>query len=554
MADDEEMQAESGVPAGEPGKGAAAKKKVSRKKVAKKAAKKKVAKKKVTKKKVTKKKVAKKKTAKKKTAKKQAAKKKNASGKKAAKKIVEKKEVSTSAIAALAAAAAKAAPTLAGGAASASGGAATEAGAPGKAVGEAPADSRTAASEPARPDATVSPAGLGSAAEESPLVETVEKTSTAQASDVRAPSVSEVESAPASPAPEKVVAAEEVTPLSTATLPGESHTSPAREATPGETGDGTKEKRDAAGAPAGEGEMAATASDIQQAAEEYLAENGAEPRPRMRSPAGRAMNVLASLLVLALFAGLTIGLIMYYRATLFHDDRERPSGVGGQQSATGSSQPGADAPGLGSGIPATAVPVSKEDTEVQAGPLGEAQAESRETPADTRRRPGGEEEAMPALPAATVEPSAPVPQEVPEKTGLAPATAGGTVVVAPAAAEKPAPASPSTVRESDLASTAPAAEVATGEAAPATESPTREPAPAASTSPGTVATPPPAREEPASRTAAAPPAVNRSPHPAWQSPYGNRGYPRAQPGQPGYGTQPGRGYWRQGSPYGYPSR
>jgi len=509
MADEEEVKKEDSQAADESGKGAAKKKKVSKKKAATK--------------KTTKKKSAKKKASKKKVSKKKAAK-----GKKAVKKVPEKKEVSTSAIAALAAAAAKAAPTLAGGAAVQDASAA-EAGS----TAQSPQPQVPAESEPNSGEHPPEPAA--SLSDEQQTVSSGgEKAPDTIPEQEQEPAVIPV--SPEEKSPREAAPPVEQTPVtevqeSAATEPIEE---PAEE--PGES---TSEEA-----------AAVQDEDAVEALEELEV---APPPPVKRGPVARLMNFLASLLVLALFAGLTIGLIMYYRATLFHEDRQRqpkPAAVQ-QQQADDARQTYTGKPAVSLPVPVMAVseergekdmPV-KAEKETAPGAVSGLDGTGRKLPRET-----GPAQPVQSSAAHQPETSAPGEMDEPLVESVAPVTGPvgtaepGKESAAPPAAEKAVPS------QQPPADAPPAEPSGTAVVQPAPKS-----APVTST-PAVPAAPPVTADSEATASPAprSSPAVQRPYYPGWQQPR-SRGYPYAAPTQPGYGTRPGRGYW-QGYPYGYPPR
>ena len=281
------------------------------------------------------------------------------------------------------------------------------------------------------------------------------------------------------------------------------------------------------------------------------------PVPGKRGPVARLMNFLASLLVLALFAGLTIGLIMYYRSTLFHDDRQRHSTPSPVQQ-----QPVEDAWQAGSGKPASSVPVPvtavTEAASEMAAPVetvketvprtgtdlgGAGQGHSGEAGvAQPLQPPAGQQPGVSLAGSASGKASQSAAEAAPPVAGPAPTAEPGQGSDALPAAEKEAPSAQPPAEVSQSEPPAPAL------SQPAPETPPAVPEPAASAGspvtaePGTTASPVPPRS----------PAVRQPYYPGWQQPR-SRGYPYATPGQQGYGARPGRGYW-QGYPYGYPPR
>ena len=291
--------------------------------------------------------------------------------------------------------------------------------------------------------------------------------------------------------------------------------------------------------------------------EEFSEFEEVPPVPEKRGPVARLMNFLASLLVLALFAGLTIGLIMYYRSTLFHDDRQRHSTPSRVQQ-----QPVEDARQAGSGKPASSVPVPvtavTEAASEMAAPVEAVKETAPGAGTDLaeagQRHPGEAEIAQPLQPPAGQQPepslagsasgkaSQPAAEAAPPVAGPTPTAEPGQGSDALPAAEKVAPSAQPPAEVSQSEPPAPAL------SQPAPKTPPAVPEPAASA--GSPATAEPATTP--SPAAPSSPAVRRPYYPGWQQPR-SRGYPYAVPAQPGYGARPGGGYW-QGYPYGYPPR
>ena len=291
--------------------------------------------------------------------------------------------------------------------------------------------------------------------------------------------------------------------------------------------------------------------------EEFSEFEEVPPVPEKRGPVARLMNFLASLLVLALFAGLTIGLIMYYRSTLFHDDRQRHSTPSRVQQ-----QPVEDARQAGSRKPASSVPVPvtavTEAASEMAAPVEAVKETAPGAGTDLaeagQRHPGEAEIAQPLQPPAGQQPepslagsasgkaSQPAAEAAPPVAGPTPTAEPGQGSDALPAAEKVAPSAQPPAEVSQSEPPAPAL------SQPAPKTPPAVPEPAASA--GSPATAEPATTP--SPAAPSSPAVRRPYYPGWQQPR-SRGYPYAVPAQPGYGARPGGGYW-QGYPYGYPPR